>query len=103
MEHTHFHARGTLPILAERCLWVCAVVRALKQGSDSGALCFRACRQGQLKPHTLVEGPDVWYASEYAHPDSYSYTLTETDLQEIDAAVERVHSKGLDIKVLPSV
>lgn len=73
--------------------------RLLEKGSDSLELAFGASRQGQLKPHTLVEGPDVWYASDYADPDSYSYTLTETDLQEIDAAVERVYSRGLDIKV----
>eukprot|EP00884_Botryococcus_braunii_P007135 jgi/Botrbrau1/16422/Bobra.0142s0021.1 len=55
-------------------------------------------RQGELVPHMLVEGPDAWYAADYADPEKFIYTLTDRDLQEIDAAVQQVERRGLDVK-----
>lgn len=50
------------------------------------------------KPFQPVTGPHVWYSSEYQDIESYSYTLTPSDLEELTAAIAQVKQTGLDLK-----
>ena len=58
-----------------------------------------ARRQGSAVPGTLIEGPDAWYAKDYAGTEKHIYRLSEQDLVELDAAVASVEASGIDIKV----
>ena len=58
-----------------------------------------ARRQGSAVPGTLIEGPDAWYAKDYAGTEKHIYHLSEQDLVELDAAVASVEASGIDIKV----
>lgn len=58
-----------------------------------------ARRQGSAVPGTLIEGPDAWYAKDYAGTEKHIYRLSEQDLVELDAAVAGVEASGIDIKV----
>lgn len=49
-----------------------------------------------MHPCTLVEGPQAWYAFEYRDDKSHSpyvYTLTPSDLKELDNAVRKIFIK----------
>jgi hypothetical protein len=45
-----------------------------------------------------VNGPHVWYASEYQEPLSYAYKLTEQDIAELEAAQQQVSTSGKELK-----
>lgn len=58
------------------------------------------CRHASTcKPFQPVTGPHVWYSSEYQDIESFSYTLTPSDLEELTAAIAQVKQSGLDLKV----
>ncbi len=52
-----------------------------------------------MEPFTLIEGPDAWYAKDYAVLEDHMLHLTEQHLAELDKAIEAVLSSGKPIQV----
>ncbi|KAL3162421.1 hypothetical protein ABBQ32_010091 [Trebouxia sp. C0010 RCD-2024] len=50
------------------------------------------------KPFEPVSGPHVWYRSDYQDVESYSYTLSPADIQELASAVAEVQRQGIELK-----
>lgn len=59
-----------------------------------------AHRQGQVVPFALVEGPCAWKASDFANLDDVIYTLTPTDIAELEDAIHSALSSGAPIESL---
>ena len=58
------------------------------------------CRHASTcKPFEPVSGPHVWYRQDYQDVDSYSYTLSKGDIQELASAVAEVQRRGIELKV----
>lgn len=51
-----------------------------------------------MEPFTLIEGPDAWYAKDYAALEDHMLHLTEQHLAELDKAIEAVLSSGKPIQ-----
>lgn len=45
--------------------------------------------QGSVKPYTVIEGPDAWKVADWENDKSYIHVLSEQDIAELDAAVQR--------------
>jgi Taurine catabolism dioxygenase TauD, TfdA family len=45
-----------------------------------------------------VRGPSVWYGRDLADRDDWVYRLSETEIEEIDAAVDVVQQRGLPMR-----
>lgn len=58
------------------------------------------CRMGNVVPFSVVDGPEAWTAADYPYPSQYIYHFTESDLTELEAAVQRALQQGKDIKVV---
>ena len=54
---------------------------------------------GSVRPYTIVEGPEAWYADRYQVPASYTYILSSSDIAELDAAVAANSRPGRKIQV----
>ena len=65
-------------------------------------LCFRR-HASTCKPFEPVSGPHVWTRAQYEDVESYSYTLNESDITELAAAVDAVKKSGIELKVSCSV
>lgn len=50
-----------------------------------------------------MSGPHVWYRSDYQDVESYSYTLSPADIQELASAVAEVQRQGIELKVRVAV
>ena len=46
-----------------------------------------------------MSGPHVWYREDYQDVESYSYTLSAGDIQELASAVAEVQQRGIELKV----
>lgn len=57
------------------------------------------CRPPHLEPFTIIDSPAAWKASDFKSVDDFAYTFTESDLAEIEAAVEAVLATGKPINV----
>ena len=55
--------------------------------------------QGNVTAFTPVEGPSAWYAADFKDDDTWIYQLTDSDIQEIEAAIDAVKASKKDIKV----
>ena len=55
--------------------------------------------QGNVTEFTPVEGPSAWYAADFKDDDTWIYRLTDSDIQEIEVAVDAVKATKKDIKV----
>lgn len=56
--------------------------------------------QGHIEPFTIVDDPSAWLSADYKDKQQdYIYTLTPKDLQEVEAAIALVESRGLTIEV----
>ena len=55
--------------------------------------------QGNVTPFTPVEGPSAWYAADFKDNDTWIYRLTDSDIQEIEAAVAAARATKKEIKV----
>lgn len=54
----------------------------------------------KLLPGAPITGPSLWYARDLqSKPELFVYHLTETDIQELDAAIAAVAASGKELKV----
>lgn len=75
-------------------------VRAPISGLQMLMPCLLSCRHASTcKPFEPVSGPHVWYRSDYQDVESYSYTLTPGDIEELASAVAEVQRRGIELKV----
>ena len=58
-------------------------------------LCRSSGPQGKVEPFTVVEDPSAWYAADVKASNDWIYQLTESDIQEIDTALEKATSLDL--------
>ena len=56
-------------------------------------------KQGSAVPLTVIEGPTAWLAADYANTEKHIYTLSETDISELDAQIAAIEAADIDIKV----
>ncbi|MGB0751033.1 MAG: TauD/TfdA family dioxygenase [Gammaproteobacteria bacterium] len=53
-------------------------------------------------PNGLISGPDAWYADDMRESNEWIYTLSAEDIEDIDAAIERVQTANQAVANLTS-
>lgn len=54
--------------------------------------------QGKAVPLTIIDGPTAWTSADYANTEKHIYTLTESDISELDTQLAAIEAAGIDIK-----
>ncbi|KAK9812337.1 hypothetical protein WJX73_003313 [Symbiochloris irregularis] len=57
---------------------------------------IKTSKQGNVIPHTIIEGPADWTSTSLAGKEStYTYTFTDSDTKELIRAVDKLKSRGV--------
>ncbi len=56
------------------------------------------CRQGQVVPFALVEGPYAWKVADFPNLEDLFYTLTDADIAELEDAINGALATGAPIE-----
>jgi hypothetical protein len=74
--------------------------RLPSQSCRPAATPLPTCRDTDVWPMHLIEGPSAWVAADYQRDSqAWTYTLTAQDLLEVEAACEHVERLGLEVQV----
>lgn len=66
-------------------------------------LCRHSGPQGKVEPLTIIDDPAGWTANDYPNLDEHIYRLTEADVEELDAAVQKAEATEQEIQVPPQL
>ena len=59
----------------------------------------RSGPQGSIEPFTFIQDPAAWTVADWAGREDWIYSLTASDLAELDLAVAAVEVKGVQQEV----